>query len=115
MVVDHFHDKDCRHLGLIYAAGSDPRRGIRVGHEYQPRGTAEIERVLAATIACEGMKTTRSAAHVSEGRRGGQDPQAPTEDLPLLGPEVARATLIVFASLCEPSIGPRNVNSLSTS
>ena len=114
MVVDHFDNQDYRHVGLIYAAGRERRWRIVIGLEYQPRSAAEIERELAATVASEGMKTTRCPAHVGEGRCPSQHAKAPTNDLPLLGPEAADATFIRLAILCEPSTGPRNVDSLST-
>ena len=115
MVVDHFENTDCRHFGLIYAPARERRWRVVVGLEYQPCGAAEVERVLASAISRQGMEMARSPADVHERRRGSQHTQAATNDLPLLGPEAAKAARVGLALLCEPPIGPRNLDSSCTS
>lgn len=96
MVVRDFYDLDRGHAVSIKPT---IRQSVddSAWSEYQSCRSCEVHSKLACPISVEGMAFPRRTLQIAEGRRGGENREAPPKQRPVLGSKAALSEAIIGA------------------
>ena len=110
MVVNYLYDRNLCYLLRVKGSVATSWERVMVRFDNQSVWAVKRQRVLASTIACEGMEVSGDAAHFCNVVGGGQRCQTTAQYGPALLPPTLGAIAVGEARLRALAVGPLNVD-----